>query len=145
MFLDGFVRRDEPGGVVGAEEVPGVEAGEVLKGAKELIATDCCRNEAQVVSYRGVVYDRVCYHLQGHTGDSVGWGGGDCCEVSSSLVGNGDGLAPERWRQSDVGPRSKIWSRAASGLHSFCKHEVSPAHMQRLQRLQTLITVTNAH
>ena len=89
MLLDGFVRRDKPGRVVRAEEVPGVETGEVLKGPEELIAPDyerrllamgqcmgfndpkveclrptCCRDKAQVVSYRGVVYDRVCYHLE---------------------------------------------------------------------------------
>lgn len=40
MLLDGFVGRDESGRVIGAEEVPGVEATEVLKGAKELIAAD---------------------------------------------------------------------------------------------------------
>ena len=41
LLLDGFVRRDEPGGIVGAEEIPGVEAGEVLKGAEEFVAADC--------------------------------------------------------------------------------------------------------
>lgn len=41
MLLDGFVGRDEPGRVVSAEEIPGVEAGEVLKGAEELVAADC--------------------------------------------------------------------------------------------------------
>ncbi len=89
MLLYGFVGRDEPGRVVRAEEVPGVETGEVLKGSEELIAPDCernllamgqrveftdpkverlrptcCRDKAQVVSYRRVVYDRVCYHLE---------------------------------------------------------------------------------
>lgn len=40
MLLDSFVGRDEPGRVVGTEEVPRIEAGEVLKGAEELIATN---------------------------------------------------------------------------------------------------------
>ena len=40
VFLDGFEGGNEASGGVGAEEVPGVEAGEVLEGAEELVAAD---------------------------------------------------------------------------------------------------------
>ena len=41
MLFDGFVGSDEPGRIVGAEEVPSVKAGEILKGAEEFVAADC--------------------------------------------------------------------------------------------------------
>lgn len=41
LLLDGFEGRDQALGVVGAVEVPGVEAGEVLQGAEEFVAADC--------------------------------------------------------------------------------------------------------
>ena len=41
MLLDGFEGRNDPGRVVGAEEVPCVKAGEVLKGTEDLIAANC--------------------------------------------------------------------------------------------------------
>lgn len=40
-FLDGIVAGDGRGGVVGAVEVPGEEAGEVLNGSEGLVAADC--------------------------------------------------------------------------------------------------------
>lgn len=41
LLLDGFERGDEAGWAVGSEEVPCVEAGEVLEGSEELVAADC--------------------------------------------------------------------------------------------------------
>ena len=41
LRFDGHEGGDEAGWVVGAEEVPGVEAREVLERAKELVATNC--------------------------------------------------------------------------------------------------------
>ncbi len=40
LLLDGFVRGDDSRRVIRSEEVPGVEAREVLEGTEELIATD---------------------------------------------------------------------------------------------------------
>lgn len=42
-LLDGIVGRDGGGAVVGAEQVPGVEAREVLQRAQELVAADCVK------------------------------------------------------------------------------------------------------
>lgn len=41
MLLDGLGDGDGRGGVVGAVQVPGEEAGEVLEGAESLVAADC--------------------------------------------------------------------------------------------------------
>lgn len=41
LLLDGFKGRDEAGWAVGAEEIPGVKAGEILESAEEFITTDC--------------------------------------------------------------------------------------------------------
>lgn len=41
MLLHCLEGRDFAGGVVRAEEVPGVETGEVLEGSEDLVATDC--------------------------------------------------------------------------------------------------------
>lgn len=38
LLLDGVEGEDVAGGAVGAEEVPGVEAGEVLEGAEEFVS-----------------------------------------------------------------------------------------------------------
>lgn len=40
LLLDGLEGSDETRGVVGSEEVPGVEAGKVLEGSEELVTTD---------------------------------------------------------------------------------------------------------
>lgn len=40
MLFDGFEGGDESGGGISSEEVPGVEAGEVLKGTEELVAAN---------------------------------------------------------------------------------------------------------
>lgn len=60
MLLDGFVRRDEPGRVIGAEEIPCVEAREVLKGAEKLIAAD---------------YGEQCVSIESKTGVQLSLGG----------------------------------------------------------------------
>lgn len=41
LLLDGIVGVDGGLGLVGAVQVPGVEAGEVLQGAEELVSADC--------------------------------------------------------------------------------------------------------
>lgn len=63
LLLDGIPRDDLGGCAVGTEQVPGVEAGEVLKGSQELVATDGCGDEAQVVSHRRVVDEGVGNHI----------------------------------------------------------------------------------
>lgn len=40
VLFDSFVGCDQPGGVVCSEEIPRVEAGEVLEGAEELVASN---------------------------------------------------------------------------------------------------------
>ena len=40
LLLDSFVGCDEAGWIVRSEKVPCVKAGEVLKGAEELVSTD---------------------------------------------------------------------------------------------------------
>ena len=52
-------------GFVGAQEVPGVEAREVLEGAQELVAADGGGDEFEVVRDRGVVDERVGDHFGG--------------------------------------------------------------------------------
>lgn len=56
---------DGGGDGVGAEEVPGVEAGEVLDGAEELVAADGGCDELEVMGHRGVVDDGVGDHCDG--------------------------------------------------------------------------------
>lgn len=41
LLLDGVEGFDGGLGTVGAEEVPGVEAGEVLEGTEDFVTTDC--------------------------------------------------------------------------------------------------------
>lgn len=65
MLLDGFEGRDFAGGSVCAEEVPGVESGEVLQGSEELVAANGCGYEFEVVGYRGVVDERIGDHCEG--------------------------------------------------------------------------------
>lgn len=62
LLLEGVPGGDFRGGAVGAQEVPGVEAREVLDCAHELVATHGGGDEAQVVSHRGVVDDGVGDH-----------------------------------------------------------------------------------
>ena len=62
LLLDGIPGGDLGVGAVGAEEVPGVEAGEVLEGAEELVAADGGGYELEVVGYRGVVDDGIGDH-----------------------------------------------------------------------------------
>ena len=40
LLFDGVEGHDGGGGGVGAEEIPGVEAGEVLEGAEDFVATN---------------------------------------------------------------------------------------------------------
>lgn len=65
LLLHGVPGGDLGGGAIGAEEVPGVEAGKVLEGAEDLVAADGGGDEAQVVRYAGVVDYGV--------GDHFGW------------------------------------------------------------------------
>jgi len=53
LLLDGFEGRDQALGVVGAVEVPGVEAGEVLQGAEELVAADWGEEEESELGKTG--------------------------------------------------------------------------------------------
>jgi hypothetical protein len=62
LLLEGVPRGDLVGSCVCAEEIPGVEAGEVLKNSHELVATEGCGHVAQVVRYRGVVDESVSDH-----------------------------------------------------------------------------------
>jgi hypothetical protein len=48
-----------------AEEIPGVESGEVLDGSEELIAAYCRCDEFEVVGYRGMIDERVGDHFVG--------------------------------------------------------------------------------
>lgn len=41
LLFDGFEGSDEAGWSVGSEEIPGVEAREVLEGTEELVTADC--------------------------------------------------------------------------------------------------------
>jgi len=50
LLLDCFVGCDEAGWVVGSEEVPGVEAGEILKCSEELVTADYHRRSAKTSS-----------------------------------------------------------------------------------------------
>jgi len=55
LLLDGFEGRDGGGRAVGAEEIPGIKAREVLQGAEKLVATDGGGDEFLVVRDGGVV------------------------------------------------------------------------------------------
>lgn len=43
LLFDGVPGRNGGGWVVGAEQIPGVEAGKVLNCAEGFVSTDCCR------------------------------------------------------------------------------------------------------
>lgn len=56
LLLDSFERGDKARWTVAAEQVPRVETGEVLKGAEELVATDCREEDVSPgvsLEYRG--------------------------------------------------------------------------------------------
>lgn len=63
LLLDGVPGGHLGRGAVGAQEVPGVEAGKVLEGAEDLVAADGGGDEAEVVSHRGVVDESVGDHF----------------------------------------------------------------------------------
>lgn len=63
LLLDGVPGGHLGGGAVCAEEVPGVEAGEVLDRAEDLVAADGGGDEAQVMGHRGVVDEGVGDHV----------------------------------------------------------------------------------
>lgn len=63
LLLDGVPGGHLRGGAVCAEEVPGVEAGEVLDRAEDLVAADGGGDEAQVMGHRGVVGEGVGDHV----------------------------------------------------------------------------------
>lgn len=62
LLLDGLPRSNLAGGGICAEEVPGVESGEVLQRAEDLVTTGGRGNELEVVGHRGVVYKAVGDH-----------------------------------------------------------------------------------
>jgi hypothetical protein len=62
LLLDGLPGSNLPRCGIGAEEVPGVEAREVLKCAEELVSACGGRDELEVVSHRGVVHESVGNH-----------------------------------------------------------------------------------
>lgn len=70
LLLEGVPRGDLVRGAVGAEEVPGVEAGKILQDAHELVATEGCGHVAQVVRDRRVVDEGVGDH---DCGDGDRW------------------------------------------------------------------------
>ena len=55
LLLNGIPRRNLARCSIRAEEIPGVESGEVLERAEELIAADSGRNELEVMSDRGMI------------------------------------------------------------------------------------------
>lgn len=65
LLLDGVPGGHLGRGAVGAQEVPGVEAGKVLQRAEDLVAADGGGDEAEVVSHRGVVDESVDDHFGG--------------------------------------------------------------------------------
>jgi hypothetical protein len=65
LLFYGLEGRNLGGRAIGAEEVPGVESGEVLDGSEELITAHCCRDEFEVVSDGGVVDEGVGDHCGG--------------------------------------------------------------------------------
>lgn len=67
LLLDSFEGGDFRWGAICAVEVPGVEAGEVLDGAEELVAADGGGDKFEVVGYGGVVDEGV-----GDHGDGLG-------------------------------------------------------------------------
>jgi hypothetical protein len=62
LLLDGLPGSNLPRSSIGAEEVPGVEAGEVLERTEELVPACGGRDELEVVSHRGVVHEGVSNH-----------------------------------------------------------------------------------
>ena len=50
LLLDGFKGGDKAGWIVGSEQIPGIEAGEVLKSTEELIAPDCKEEHVSIDS-----------------------------------------------------------------------------------------------
>jgi len=74
LFLQGLPWRNLGGGAVGAEEVPGVEAGKVLDCAEEFVATDGGGEEFYVVSHRRVVDEGVGHHDdEFNPGEQLAW------------------------------------------------------------------------
>ena len=65
LLLEGIPRSDLRLGTIGAEEIPRVEAGEILHGSHELVAADGGRDELEVVRHRGVVDDGIGNHVCG--------------------------------------------------------------------------------
>ncbi len=55
LLLDGLPGSDGGGGTIRAQEVPGIEAGEVLEGSQELVAADGGRDKFEVLGDGGVV------------------------------------------------------------------------------------------
>ncbi len=72
LLLEGLEGRDAAGRRVGAVQVPGVEAREVLDGAQELVAADGRGDVFEVVRYGGVVDEGVGDHGCG-VGGVVYW------------------------------------------------------------------------
>ncbi len=68
LLLDGLEWCDGGRGRVGAVQVPGVEAGEVLEGTEDLVAADDGRDEAEVVGEHWVVGELGCDHVGGCIG-----------------------------------------------------------------------------
>ena len=62
LLLHGLPGSNLAWGGIGTEEVPGVEAGEVLQRSEELVAASSRGNEFEVVSHRRVVYESVGNH-----------------------------------------------------------------------------------
>lgn len=62
LLLDGVPGGDGGSGAVGAEEVPGVEAGKVLEKTESLVATEGGSDEADVVGDGRVVNEGVGDH-----------------------------------------------------------------------------------
>src|SRR5258707_916506 len=62
LLLDGLPGSNLPRCGIGAEEVPGVEPGEVLQRAEELVAAGGRSDKLEVVSHRGVVHESVGNH-----------------------------------------------------------------------------------
>lgn len=87
LFLGGGPGADLGAGCVGAEEVPGVEAGKVLDCAEEFVAAGGGGDEAEVVGYGGVVGEGVGDH--GGVLFCAGWCSRPsfvCCLVCVSLM-----------------------------------------------------------
>ena len=63
LLLYGLEGRDLAGRAIRAEQVPGVEPGEVLERPEELVAAHGCRDELEVVGHGGVVDEGVSDHF----------------------------------------------------------------------------------